>query len=91
MKHRLSKHLSPSAKKAVLRHREGERVKAQIELARNVDLDALQNVLLHLGASEVRWHEQTHLLVVEVAAESLEEVAELEEVGYVELAERYGF
>lgn len=90
MKHRLSSYLSPSAKKAFLRRTGEERVKVQIEVDRRSDIEALQARLAEHGACNLRWHESTGLLAADLPAAKLSDVAEDDDVVYLEVAERLG-
>jgi hypothetical protein len=89
MKARLPRNLSPKARKHLLLGKEGERVRALVQFAPAADPAQLTEKLENLGAVVESIDEETRLARIETEARRLGELAELEEVIYVEAGEAY--
>ena len=89
VKARLSRRLSPQARKLVLRQSREESVRALVQVAPTADLEALRAELEGHGAKVSSWMEETRLLTIEVDVGHLAEVAELPGVTYVDVATAY--
>lgn len=90
MKRTFSSRLSPQAKKAALRSTPEAWASVLVQVAPQSNAEDLQHELEDLGARALRWMEETKLLAAELPAASLEAVAELPSVVYVELATKHG-
>lgn len=89
MKAKLSSRLSPTAKKQLLSAREGDMCQGLLQIAPAADVPSLRRDLAAVGASVQSWMEETRLMSVQVPAERLGEVADLQGVTYVEAAGKY--
>ncbi|MCB1032659.1 MAG: hypothetical protein KDD47_02360 [Acidobacteria bacterium] len=86
MKGRLSRRLSPAAKKAVLLSPPESTVRALVEVASGDDPGELQSRFEAAGATRTRWAEGSRLLTLEAPAGRLQTLADLEGVVYLDLA-----
>ena len=89
MKRKLTKRLSPKAKRLYLQATPGEQVACLIQISPTADTEALRHDLETHGAVIRSWMDFEHLVTVEVDATQLTEVAELDGVIYLEAGERY--
>ncbi|MCP4898598.1 MAG: hypothetical protein GY906_16620 [bacterium] len=89
MKSRLSKRLSPKAKKLALLGEEGQRVKAFVQLAPQADIDSLRDEIAGLRGLVTASMVETRSLSVEVDVDQLEKVANLKGVLYVDAGSRF--
>ena len=89
MKVRLSGRLSPQAKKLVLAAAPDRPVRLHLQVAPAADRDALAKELEAAGATVGAWLEEPRLLAIEAPAASLERIAELPGVVYVDAATAY--
>ena len=89
MKHKLSRRLSPAAKKAFLLSTPEAPVRALVEVAAPESVAELKARFEERGASLARWTEGTRLLTLEAPAGLLSDLAELEGVLYIDVATEY--
>lgn len=86
---KLSRQLSPQAKKAMLRAQPGDWIKGTLLLGAKTPPDDLTESLRKLGAKPGSWSETTHQMTVELPIACLESVVGLPEVMYFEAASAY--
>ena len=86
---KLSRQLSPQAKKAMLRARPGDWIKGTLLLDAKSSPEALTESLRELGAKPGSWSETAHQLTVELPVACLESVFANPAVMYFEAASTY--
>ena len=89
MKARLSKRLSPRAKKLVLLEDERARIRALVQVAPSTSPETFRAALEEQGAEVSSWNEETRLLAVELEVGQLNELADHEGVVYIDTATDY--
>ena len=90
MKRRLSKRLSPKAKKLCLQSGTDEPVSGLIRVSATVDEESLRTAIESRGMVVRSWLKEANLVTVDASVGQLSELAELDGVVYVEADERYG-
>jgi hypothetical protein len=91
VKQQLPSNLGPRAKREFLRALPNQTILCTAELAANANPERLEPELSTLDATISSWDETTRLLVLELPAARLVDLAALDGVVYVELAQRYSF
>ena len=86
MKGKLSRRLSPAAKKAVLLAPPESTVRALVEVASGDEPGELRSRFETAGATLARWTEGSRLLALEAPAGRLQDLADLKGVVYLDLA-----
>ena len=89
MKRQLPRSLGPKAKRLVIRETPGEVAYCLVELAPNADSGTVTTKLGELNAEIRTWNKTSRLLTVRIPAANLPKLAELDQVVYAEIAERY--
>ncbi len=89
MEKRLSKRLGPSAKKIALRSEDHEPVSALINFSPSINRESFEHGVRGFGGVVCAWMPETNLATVEVTADHLSEVADLDGVVQVEVRQRY--
>jgi hypothetical protein len=89
VKVRLSRRLSPRAKSALLQAAADERVHVLLSVSARTDVAALARRLQERGVDVSSVSTETHTIAASIAARSLDEVASLPEITYVEAAADY--
>jgi hypothetical protein len=89
MKIRLPKNLGPRAKREALLGLEGQMVLCEVELASSASRSALDANLQSLGVEVRSWNESARLLTIALPATKLIDLAALDKVVYVEVAQPY--
>jgi hypothetical protein len=89
MKAKLSSRLSPGAKKQLLSAREGEVLHSLLQVAPTANVPGLCQELEAVGAAVRSWMEETRLMSIDIPAERLADVADLQGVTYVEAGTKY--
>jgi hypothetical protein len=88
MSQKLSNKLSPQAKKAVMLGSD-QLVVALVQMAPAADRVATERSLQALQAALRSWSNTTGIATVELRADKLDRLADLEGVVYIEIGERY--
>jgi hypothetical protein len=89
MPERLPRNLSPRAKKQLLTSDAGAVVRVMAEVGPSADQTRIRDEVAHLGGVVRSWSGESRLLVLEIPAAGLAELARLSGVVYVESAEPY--
>ncbi|MCH9647322.1 MAG: hypothetical protein K0U98_03725 [Deltaproteobacteria bacterium] len=89
MRFRLSRRLSPAAKKALLRRDPEELLGALLDLTAAAEVEGFAEALEALGGSVSCSLPETHQLSVEIPAGRLADLADLRGVAHVELGTPY--
>jgi hypothetical protein len=89
MPERLPQNLSPRAKKQLLTSNAGEVVQVMAEVGPSADQTRIRDEVAHLGGVVRSWSSESRLLALEIPAASLDKLAQLRGVVYVESAEPY--
>jgi hypothetical protein len=89
MPERLSQNLSPQAKKQLLTSEDGTVVRVMAELGPSADQTRIRDDVVQLGGEVRSWSSESRLLVLEIPTDSLDRLARLNGVVYVESAQPY--
>ncbi len=89
MKDRLSRRLSPAAKKAFLLSAPEAPIRALVEVVAPEFVEELKARFEEEGATLTRWTQGTRLLTLEATAGLLPDLAQLEGVLYIDVATKF--
>lgn len=85
----LSKRLSPSAKKIVLRATGDEKVSSLVQVAPSINYAAFCQGVQQRGGAVRSWLPEANLATVEIGVSHLSELADMNGVVYVEAGQTY--